>query len=376
MKKKLHILFLCGWYPSKVLTTNGDFIQRHAEAVSLKHKVSVVHIISKKDTGTNSEITFKKINDVLTYIGYVKPSKNPLIKAFRFWKTYQKILQKIEKFDLVHLNEIYPFGIFALHLKKFKQKPFIVSEHWTGYHFPQSKKINFIEKQVSKQISKKASFVCPVSNNLKSAMQQFGLKGNYKSVPNVVDTALFKPNKKNIKDEFTIIHVSSLLDVHKNISGMLRVARKLEEKIGSFTWKFIGGTSTEFSTLIKSLNFTSAKIEFINHISQTDLVLHMQKANLCISFSNYETFGIVITEAISCGIPVISTDTGVLTEFKKGGYFKIIPIKDEAKLLQEIIQFKKTKKLDKEEMHQIIVNNYSKKVIAEKFSNLYFKIIN
>ncbi len=141
MKKKLHILFLCGWYPSKVLPTNGDFIQRHAEAVSLQHRVSVLHIISKKDIYTDFEITFKKINDVFTYIGYIKLSKNPLIKIFRFWKVYQKILRKIGKFDLVHLNEIYPFGVFALHLKKFKKKPFIVSEHWTGYHSRKKKRI-------------------------------------------------------------------------------------------------------------------------------------------------------------------------------------------------------------------------------------------
>ena len=57
LKKKLHILFLCGWYPSSVLPQNGDFIMRHAEAVSSKHKVSVLHIISKPGmTKTSVEI--------------------------------------------------------------------------------------------------------------------------------------------------------------------------------------------------------------------------------------------------------------------------------------------------------------------------------
>jgi len=44
--KKLHVLFLASWYPSRVLKTNGDFIQRHAEAVALQHNVTVLHVIS------------------------------------------------------------------------------------------------------------------------------------------------------------------------------------------------------------------------------------------------------------------------------------------------------------------------------------------
>jgi len=43
---KLHVLFLASWYPSRILKSNGDFIQRHAEAVALQHKVSVIHVKS------------------------------------------------------------------------------------------------------------------------------------------------------------------------------------------------------------------------------------------------------------------------------------------------------------------------------------------
>ena len=59
MKKNLHILFLCGWYPSKVLPKNGDFIMRHAKTVSSKHTVSVLHIISKIGL-LNTEIEVEK----------------------------------------------------------------------------------------------------------------------------------------------------------------------------------------------------------------------------------------------------------------------------------------------------------------------------
>lgn len=189
MNNKLHILFLCSWYPSKVLPTNGDFILRHAEAVSLEHTVSILHIVS--DTAiSKTKIDFKEINNVQTFIGYVKHTKNPILKSIRFFKVYTEIIKKIAPFDIIHLNVLFPFGLFALHQKFFRNIPYIITEHWTGYHKPLSNEISFIERFISKKITKKAAFVSPVSNNLKNAMIDFGLKGNYNTIPNVVDTNL------------------------------------------------------------------------------------------------------------------------------------------------------------------------------------------
>ena len=244
MKKKLHILFLCGWYPSKVLPKNGDFIMRHAEAVSGKHLVSVLHIISKPGL-SKSSIEVHKASNFHSYIAYIKPSKNPILKLCRFWFAYQKLLKEIGSFDLVHLNKLFPFGLFALHLKKTKHLPYIISEHWTGYHLKEQKSLPWVERVLSKIIAKNASFICPVSTDLKNSMLKSGLKGSYKIVPNVVNTHLFKPVKKTTK-KFTITHISSLLDKHKNISGMLRVAKQLENTIDTFQWNFIGGKKDDY----------------------------------------------------------------------------------------------------------------------------------
>ena len=84
MKKKLHILFLCGWYPSSVLPQNGDFIMRHAQSVHLKHNVSILHIITKSDI-SKTEIEVIKEGNLFTYIVYVPQSSNPIIKLIRFF---------------------------------------------------------------------------------------------------------------------------------------------------------------------------------------------------------------------------------------------------------------------------------------------------
>ncbi len=365
---------MCSWFPSKEFPTNGDFIERHAKAVSLKHKVSVLHIVSSKKI-TKTIIDKNTEENLSTYIGYVKHTKNPILKTIRFYKTYFQILKLIGNFDLIHVNTLYPFGLFALHQHFTKRKPFIISEHWTGYLNSRKTKISAFQKMCSKLITKKAAFVCPVSNELKKGMQNFSLKGNYFPLGNVVDITTFIPSEKKYTT-FTVVHVSGLNDTQKNITDMLKVAKLLENEITDFYWKFIGGTSENYEKLISDLNFKTAKIEFINHVSQKELATHLQNATVCVSFSNYETFGIVMPESIACGTFVISTNTGILNELKPQDFFSVIPVKDKKALTTEIVkQYKNPTKLNTEEMHLFVENKFSKEVISETFSKLYFKTL-
>ncbi len=71
---------------------------RHAEAVSSKHRVSVLHIISKPGL-SKSRFEVDKASNLHSYIAYIKPSKNPILKLFRFWFAYQQLLKQIGSFE-------------------------------------------------------------------------------------------------------------------------------------------------------------------------------------------------------------------------------------------------------------------------------------
>lgn len=375
MNKKLHILFLSSWYPSRIFPTNGDFVQRHAETIATKHKLTLIHVVTDNNLKKNIVIEDKIINNVRTIIAYI-PQKNNFIKFFFFLKTYLKLIDKIETFDLIHLNVTYPKGLIGLYLKLVKKKKYIITEHWTGYLYPLNNSINFIKKTFIKYIIKNAEFVCPVSENLKKDMIKFGLKGTYKTIPNVIDTSIFKPNDVIVKT-FTITNISNLNNQQKNIKGILNVIEKLSQIRSDFVLKIIGnGDKSEIENYIKSLNIPNNNIKLLGEKSQKEIAEILQHTSIYVSFSNYESFGLVMTEAIAVGTPVISTNTGILTEINAKNFTSIIPIGDEDALLKKILEYMDINKIyNKKKMHDLIKNNYSKTIICNEFTKLYGNIL-
>lgn len=373
MNKKLHILFLSGWYPSRVLPSNGDFVQRHAEAVATKHDVTLIHIVT--DTKISQlERTNDVLNNVKTKIVYLPKSNNLFLKWLTFIKLYLFEIRKIKDFDLVHLNITYPLGIIALYLKWFKNKRYIISEHWSDYQPNLNKSIGFIRKKITQLITKNATFVCPVTDHLKKSMIDFGLNGNYFPVPNVIDTSVFFTSNQNPKT-FTISHISGMQDEIKNISGIIKVISKIQHKIPKLKFNLIGENSKKYDTQIKSLKIKG--INTIEHIPNHEVADYLRKSNLFILFSNYENLPCVIIESFACGIPVISTNVGGIGEYfpKKFGF--LVNTRDETALEKAILKiYNKELISNKELMHTYAENNFGIDAICTTFSKLYLKSLN
>jgi len=371
---KLHVLFLTSWYPSRVFPTLGDFIQRHAEALHVIHKVSVIHVISDPNLENTIEFDTQEINGINTYIAYI-PTNISLFKKFILqFKAYLFLINKIGKFDLVHLNKLYPSGMIALYLKFFKQKKYLITEHWSGYQTANNFSIGFFEKSISKIITRNASFVCPVSKNLGLEMQNFGLKGNYLSIPNVVDTNLFQPIQTS-NDNLQLIHISSMDDSIKNITGIINVLDEFNKENSNFICYFIGGKKDKFTTQLAKLELTENQIQFIEHIPQKDMVAYLQKADTFILFSNYENLPCVILESFSCGVPVIATNVGGISEYFPENFGQLISVNNEIELLNALKNIKKPNIEQKNQMHQYAIDNFSRENIAHKFDHLYRQML-
>lgn len=373
-KKKLHILFLNSWYPSKVYPVNGDFIQRHAQAVAEKHQVTAIHIITDISLKKN-KFTDERNGNVRELIFYLKPSTTLFSKAKKYFQAYQKSVIKAGNFDVIHVNRLYPAGLFALYLKYTKKRSFIISEHFTGYLESRSNTLSWFELFFSKLIVKNASFICPVSENLALNMQKIGMKGNYEIIPNVVNTNLFFPSKAK-PNRFTIIHISSLVDDHKNITGMFRAIRKFQEDIPDFLLYLIGDNPKQYEHYIKSLGLKPENFELINQVAHQEIAKLLQQSHVLVLFSNYENLPCVILEAFASGIPVISTDVGGIKEFFPKDFGKLIHSKDENELVSALLEIKEMHvNFNSQKMHHYAKQHFSQENIGEKFEKLYYQAL-
>ncbi len=372
MNKKLHILFISSWYPSRVFPTNGDFVQRHAEAVATKHKVTVIHVVTDSSLKSSEKFN-EKINNVETKIIYIPKTNNRILKLIRFFKVYLSSIKKIEPIDIVHVNITFPIGLVALYLKWFHKKSYLISEHWSGYLFPNNKSISVFQKLITKIISKNASFICPVSTNLKNEMLSIGLKGNYFPVPNVVDTSYFKPSKIS-SNEFIVSHISGMDNSIKNVEGIINVVSKLTENIPNLKFNLIGNNSNKYINKINNSEIENVNV--INQIPNLEVANYLKQSTVFILFSNYENLPCVILESFACGIPVISTNVGGISEYFPPNFGFLIEPKDEVALEKAILKIYNNKiSLNKKLMHNYAENNFGINTISDTFSKLYFKIL-
>jgi len=368
VSKKLHILFLASWYPSEVLPTNGDFIKRHAVAVSLLHNVTVVHVITDPKATQKIRITATKTNTVNTLIAYVKPSK---YKLFVFLSAYIKVLKMVGDIDIIHVNKLFSSGIVAVFLKVFKKKKYIITEHHSIYQKAYRNKIGWVEKQISKYIAKKATYICPVSADLGKAMQDFGLKGHYHPIPNVVFTSIFTPKLKKKQAVFTLTHVSNMVPL-KNVEGILRVIKVLEKHIKHFKFNLIGGHTDTYTEFITKNNINPQNINRVAAVSQKVLSQYYSDSDVFILFSDTENQPCVILESFSSGTPVIATNVGGINEYFPDNYGLLIDKGNEQQLLAAILKiYCNFNEETPEKMHQYAIDNFSPMSIAEQFSKLY-----
>ena len=376
--KKLNILFLASWYPNEIEPQNGNFIQRHAEAVNSYCNVSALYVISsEKENGYRVEKNTS--NGFLEVVVYYKKTDKllPFIKYRRYLKAhklgYDVILSSFKKIDFTHLNVFYPAGIFALWLKKKYQIPFIVTEHWTGFLDINPYKFNLFEKYYIHKIGKAAAMICPVSENLKQALIRFGIEGPFKVIPNVVDTSLFNYSEKEPHSLKRLIHVSTLNDQHKNVVGILNVINELRKSRSDFHLTLAGNKyGDKHKNYAKKLGIPENLLTIFDEIPLEDIADLMKSHDIFMLFSNYENLPCVISEAHASGLVVIATDVGGVSEMidKENGY--VIEAKDEKALFLKLNEaLDSLQNFNPIRISKQAVDRYSYKSVANQFLAIY-----
>lgn len=342
MKKEAkHILFLPQWYPNRYDNMWGLFVKKHAQAANRQNTISVLYLKAIDNHLTETEITESSDDGIYTLCVYYGKPKNKIRYFLKFLKEYKKgiaLIQKRKTIDLIHVHILTRAGLLALYTKKTKGISYVITEHWSRYLPIVNTYKGSLRKILTKLVIKNASAVLPVTLNLKEALLSHGLNNNlYKIIPNVVDDIFFQKNLNKPKDKIKrVIHVSTFEDKSKNITGIIEMVKELSQIRNDFKMILIGdGMDYKILKRLSDGYKLDSFIEFSGLLEKQELVDEYSRASFMLINSNYENMPVVINEAMACGLPVLSTDVGGISEHLDSTKGRLIEPKQPQQLFEQ-----------------------------------------
>ncbi|RYZ27808.1 MAG: glycosyltransferase, partial [Chitinophagaceae bacterium] len=283
-----------------------------------------IHVLFVKQSERQKDI--EKVwggKDGLTeQIIYLPKKKGFLGKLpnYKEWEAHYKaqVGQIVESYQpqLIHVHIPWKVGLIALWAKRKFNLPFVVTEHWGIYNNIVEDNIHtksFFFRYLLKLICKKADSFISVSRYLGNGVNQTLLKKEFVVIPNVVDTKLFFPTPKKY-DQFTFLHVSNMVPLKNVESILLAFHQFLQNKSKDARLILIGNRDDQYERLVAGWNILNKSIFFKGEIAYADVAREMQSSHVFVLNSNIENSPCVIGEALCCGLPVIATSVGGISE--------------------------------------------------------------
>lgn len=370
----MKVVFLARWYPHKYDPMFGLFVQRHAEAAALHHDISVIYVHPDEKAKNHYDIERTEENGVDTIRIYYK-KQGRLNTAWRYFRACVKGLKMVGKTDLIHVHVLTRMGFIAHWQKNYNGTPYLITEHWSRY-LPGNEFSGTWRKMWTKKIVRRAAMVTTASQVLAEAMQSHGLNNQrYELLPNVVDTDLFKPIS-HYNEVPKIVHVSCFEDKSKNISGLLEALKLMKEQGINYQAVLIG-EGMDLETMKQkaiALDLTN-QVRFTGLLQGQDLVDELATGDFFVLPSHYETGGIVLLEAMACGLPVVATNVGALPEIVNEQNGILVPKGDIKALAEAMEQCCCTyNNYDAEALRSPIVERYSKEKVGKLLDEWYQSI--
>ncbi len=301
----MNILVIPSLFPVGENDYKGIFVRDYINSVAGKCNVIVYYLRLFGDQAgifNNDESAFSFHARVI----FKKTRFRYRIRHILYLGWYIRAIKDLGKFrnvDLIHVHgSLFLTGITGLIAARLLKVPVVYSEHMGGFD-----KVfkNSLPNYAGRNIYRRFDAVLIVSERLKSIIDQLGFRNrNSYVVYNPVDTGLFTP--VSFKERYNLVYVGRF-DKNK---GALRVVEAfriafLKNKelrltmIGDgVSYRDVEGFLSEHSEIRPFVILTGLQTR--NFIKEA-----LQKSSVLIAPSCYESFGISVAEAMSCGLPVI-----------------------------------------------------------------------
>ena len=169
----------------------------------------------------------------------------------------------------------------------------------------------------------KSDIVTSVSQSLKdNTLELFAVTKEIEVIPNFIELAKI-PQKTScrsamaLSNERIITHISNFRSV-KRIPDVIQIFYTVQQHIPAKLMMVGDGPEKEKAELLCAQLGITDKVIFFGNSNEIDQIL--QHSDLFLLPSETESFGLAALEAMACGVPVISSNSGGLVEVNLEGY--------------------------------------------------------
>ncbi|RJR08849.1 N-acetyl-alpha-D-glucosaminyl L-malate synthase BshA [Candidatus Parcubacteria bacterium] len=291
---------------------------------------------------------------------------------------------KREKLDLLHVHYAIPHAVCAYLAKKMTgdELKIVTTLHGTditvlGYDPSLNDMIRFgIEG---------SDVVTAVSESL--VQQTYELLQPQKAIQTVYnfidERVYYKKDKSDLKEQYgilpeekVVIHVFNFRKV-KRVEDVIQSFYRIQKKVASKL--LLVGDGPEISVvckMVRELGITD-KVLFLGKQENVEDLLSISDLKLLLS--EKESFGLVLLEAMACGVPSVGTNIGGIPEVIEHGVTGFLSeVGDVENIADQAISILIDPDLHKrfsENSIQRVKDRFSSRYIVEQYENLYLKLI-
>lgn len=214
-----------------------------------------------------------------------------------------------------------------------------------------------VEPQSYLETASACDTVAVVSDACRKMLQETfpTLQSKMAVIPNILDTEqirlkaeAFSPYAGN--DTFHIVSVGRLAE-EKHFENAIYAARCLKERGHTFRWHLVGDGVMRDALQEKAAEAGVADC-FIFECNQPNPYPYMKNANLFVHPSYVESFGIVVAEAMTLGIPCVVTKSLGPCEFIEDGINGVLTEQNPESMTEKVLET-----LTNHELYQYIKSN-------------------
>jgi glycosyltransferase involved in cell wall biosynthesis len=264
----------------------------------------------------------------------------PLRKGYRWYVSnlvfipYIGRLYRQQPFDLLRVHSLRFTGLAALWARRVFRLPVpIVAHH---HHVDRDRWTQRIDARVAQQVDR----VITVSEFARrQLLTELGASAQRVEVAYNGISEVYRPDparwiaNTDANQPKMILHVGSLI-ARKNLHILLQAFQQMERELANIRLVLIGRGPEEAKLRQEAQALgIDALVEFAGFVTEVEKLSYYARADLLVSASKMEGFGLAVGEAMACGLPVVVTNSGALPELVVDGECGlVVPVDDRAAL--------------------------------------------